>query len=112
MYKEMRKEAADTLREHKAKAQKERKKWGHEYVLYNNSVSYFQAESYWFVYWRWWKTHFMDSNKPLCLLNTQINYRLGNQNCNLFSLLWTQTHNSASADDKQMNLCVGVFFRV
>lgn len=65
MYKEMRKEAADTLREHKAKVQKERKKWGHEYVLYNNSVSYFQAESYWFVYWRWWKTHFMDSNKPL-----------------------------------------------
>lgn len=31
------------------------------------------------------KTHFMDSNKPLSLLNTQINYRLGNQNSNLFS---------------------------
>jgi len=31
------------------------------------------------------KTHFMDSNKPLSLLNTQINYRLGNQNCNIFS---------------------------
>lgn len=28
-----------------------------------------------------------------------------------FSLLWTQTHNSASADDEQMNLCVGVFFQ-
>lgn len=53
----------------------------------------------------------MDSNKPLCLLNTQINYRLGNQNCNLFSLLWAQTHHSASADDKQMNLCRSLFFQ-
>lgn len=88
----MRKEASSSHSQRtECQSTERRKKWGHECALYNNSVSYFQAEFYWFVYWRWWKTHFMDSNKPLCLLNTQINYRLRNQNYNLFSLLWTDT---------------------
>lgn len=53
------------------------------------------SASYWLVYWRGRKTHLMDCNKPPCFLNTQINYRLGNQNRNLFCLPWALTHFSS-----------------
>lgn len=50
----------------------------------------------------------MDSNKPLCLLNTQINYRLGNQNCNLFLPPLSVDALQLGVDEKQTNLCLRV----